>query len=240
MENEITAEVSEVEESTLQGEATTPETQETTAPQGLTEAHVRQIMQEERQKIAEESAKAFRAMQSMTDKKARQVQGNALAMLSEMKATGAQFTPEMEREFVARTVNNYLNALNDEQPEAAQPETQRNDKSQFLDAAMDEVNGFIANNKVTLSQEAKSSLDAEWQKVKDVRSYTAFVKRIPEILQPKSDKTPPQVRMASVIGGKGSFTPSPESIAAELQKLLEHPHPKNLKKIEELQEKLKT
>ncbi len=222
MENENQAEVSQVEGDALPGEATIPNAPETTAPEtGLTEAQIRQIddlFAKREESIAQKSAKAYRAMQSLADTRARQIAVDAQNHLEAMKATGAQFTPEMEREYVNRTVNNYLTSLNDEQPAAAQPEPQRNDvKSQFLDAAMEEVNDFVAKNSVDLTPEARSALDAAWKKVSDAKSYTAFIKSIPEILQSKSPKTPPQVRMASVVGSGGSASPTAENYIKEVK-----------------------
>jgi glycyl-tRNA synthetase beta subunit len=242
MDENTQEQILEVEGTELQGEANVPQTPETTTPTGLTKDDILAIIEANNLKVADQTAKAFRAQQSMFDKKARAIANDAKQHLQILKEEGAQITPEMESAYVNRQVNSFLQSMSNEQPEAAQPETQSKGVSQeLLDAAKYQINDMVEASGIKLTSEHTSQLDAAWKNVKDGASYARFLKDAAVILKPKAGKeTPPQAKIASVVSGQGTYTPTKEALTAELQKLLEHPHPKNMKRIEELQEKLKT
>lgn len=203
----------------LQGEVNAPEAEESNAPQGLTEQQIRQIMQEERAKIAEESAKAFRAMQSMTDKKARAVASDAQKQLEAMKSTGAQFTPEMERDFVNRTVNSYLQSISDEQPAPAPEKAQSGGlPKELFDAAGIRVSKIAKKFGVEeFTAEHNEQLNKLWANVKDLASYDDFLDKAEDVFKPKSgSKTPPQARIASLAGNGGTSAPTAEKYKSEM------------------------
>lgn len=246
MTEEIQEQISEETVADLQGEGNGTETEEITTPQmGLTEERLREIMREEREltakQVAEEAARAYRAMQSMSDKKAMQVKNMALQQVEAMKRTGAQITPEMEVNYVNMLVNNYKDSLANEAPEPAHVQSQQaSEANPLLDTAKLTVQHFASKFGVTIDDEVSAKMNEMFAGV-TYKSYQAFLQKAEKYLEEKAKtvKTPPQARMASIGNGAGSNTPTKESLTAELEKLLEHPHPKNLKRIEELQEKLK-
>jgi hypothetical protein len=239
--NEInTEQISEETDVTLPGEGNGEETPGITTQQGLTEERILELLEANNQKVAEKTAKAFKAQQRMTDKKANQVAKDAMGHLQILKEEGTQLTPEMERAYVNRIVNNYLNSLNDEQPESAQTQPQKESESNPLfGAAKATVNHFAKKYGVTIDETVNPELDKLWTGKK---SYQDFLNSADDLLSKlaKADKTPPQARMASLAGNGGSFTKTRETITAELNKLLEHPNIKDRQKIRELKEKLKT
>lgn len=247
MDDQITEQVSEGTDSTLPGEGNADATTETTVQQGLTQENIREIMREERKltarQVAEETAKAFRAMQSMSDKKAAQVKNMAEQQVEMMIQTGAQITPDMKSNYVNMLVNRYRESLADEAPEPAQVQTpQATETNPMFDAARATVQRTANKLGVSLDDEDSSEFNRLWQNVNsNPKTYQDFLDKAETYLEAKAKagKTPPQARMASVVGNGGSNTPTKEALTAQLSKLLEHPHPKNLKKIEELQEKLK-
>lgn len=247
MEDQITEQVSGEAADTLQGEGNADATTETTTPQGLTRENIREIMREEREltarQVAEETAKAFRAMQSMSDKKAAQVKSMAEQQVEMMIQTGAQITPDMKSNYVNMLVNRYRDSLADEAPEPAQAQTpQATETNPMFDVARATVQRTAAKLGVALDGEDSAEFNRLWQNVNSPKAYQDFLDRAETYLEAKAKtvKTPPQARIPSLAGNGGGITSSKEALSNELQKLLEHPNPKDLKRIEELQEKLKT
>jgi len=157
-----------------------------------------------------------------------------------MKATGAQITPEMETNYVSLLVNNYQDSLVNEAPEPAQTQPQKTaETNQLFDSAVIAVNRTAKKLGVTIDDSTSKELVSRWKSVNSWDKYETFLDEAEELLKAKAEKSPPQSRMASIGSGAGTSTPTKEALTAELEKLLEHPHPKNLKRMEELQEKLK-
>lgn len=240
-----TAQFSETEGDELPGVATvTDEPQENNAPGYLTEERFMELMAVERQKFAEESARAFRAKQSMVDKNARRVAAEAQKTLQALKESGGTFTPEAEQSFVNRAVNQYMESVSDEATEPAQErssDANQNPQADYLAKRMERItkkaNGLIVTDK---DPEGEVLLDA-WKKVQSGGDPDDFIELYESQLSKKARRegTPAQARVASIASGGAGYQKTADTLNAELAKLLEHPNPKDLKKIEDIQEKLK-
>jgi len=225
MENEIDEQVLEGEEATLQGEGNGAETEETTAQfTGLTEAQIRAIIREESQltskQQAEETARAFRALQSMSDKKAAQVRNDAEKQVEAMMATGAQITPDMRENYVNMLVNKYKASLADEAPEPAQAQThQAEEPDPMLGSAKVTVDYMATKHGVSIDDADNKEFGRLWQNVNSPKAYQEFLSKADAYLETKAKtvKTPPQARMASVAGNSGSSKPTTESYKKEMQ-----------------------
>lgn len=214
------------EESTdLQGEDNGEVTNENNTPQGLTDVQlnqIRKIMREEgamtKKEIAAETAKAVRAMQSMTDKKAAQIKNYAQAQLAKIEATGAQLTPDMKTSFVNGFVNDYADSLRDESPEPAQVQQPSEEYgAKVLDAALARVNSIARKAGVTIEAGENAELNKLFASVKDANSFDEFLDKAEVLIQSKtkSDKTPAQARIPSLAGSGGSSALSVESYKKE-------------------------
>lgn len=239
MTEEIQEQVLEEPVADLPGEGNGTEAEETTTPQmGLTPDQVREIMREERalttKQVAEETAKAFRAMQSMSDKKAAQVKNMAEQQADLMAQTGAQITPEMRANYVNMLVNNYKDSLANEAPEPAQVQSQQaSEANPLLDSAKLTVQRFANKMGVSIDDEVSAKMNELFKGVTS-RTYQKFLDDAESYLEAKAKtvKTPPQARMASVVGNTGSSKPTAESYKKEVLA-----HRGNRDEIEKVKEK---
>lgn len=239
MTEEIQEQISEEPVADLQGEGNGTETEEiTTQPQGLTQDQIREIMREERaltaKQVAEETAKAFRAMQSMSDKKAAQVKNMAEQQVELMVQSGAQITPEMRANYVNMLVNKYRESLANEAPESAQIQPQQaSEANPLLDTAKLTVQHFANKFGVTIDDEVSAKMNELFTGVTP-RTYQEFLQKAESYLEAKAKtvKTPPQARMASVVGNSGSSKPTAETYKKEVLA-----HRGNRGEIEKIKEK---
>ena len=215
---------SENAEVDLQGEDNTPAAPENNVPAGvLTEDRFRELMAVERQQIAEESARAFRAKQSMVDKKARQVAEEAKKQLQSLKDSGGNITPEAESSFINRAVNQYMESVSEEATEPAQVRTSNTGRepthdyfAKRMDRITKKADGLIVTEK---DPEGEVLLDA-WKKVQSGGDPDDFIDVYESQLAKKARRegTPAQARVASIGGGGGSSAATVESYKREVMK----------------------
>lgn len=240
MDNEINEQVLEEADDTLLGEGNVEVTEETTVQNtGLTQDQIREIMREERQltakQVAEETAKAFRAMQSMSDKKADQVRSMAEQQVDMMAQAGAQITPDMRENYVNMLVNRYKKSVAEEAPEPAQDQSREDTGSNPLfDAAVATVQRTATKLGVQIEPADFPEFDNLWKNVSNPKTYQQFLDKAETYLEAKakSVKTPPQARIPSLAGNSGSSKPTEASYIKEVMA-----HSGDMLAIQEIQKK---
>jgi len=227
-------------QSDQQGAGTAEVVIENNAPKGsdLSEERIRRI-------VAEETSKAYRATQSMMDKKARQIAVAAQKQVAEIKASGGVMSPEAEKAFVQNQVTRFMDAQTESENEPAQAQTRQGAEpsldSNYFAKRMERINKKHDGITILQNDPEAKKLDDIWAQVNAGGDVEDFFEEYDKQVSAKSRRvgTPPQARIASVAGSGGNNLTSKESLTAELEKLLENPT-NNLKKIMEIKEKLKT
>lgn len=218
---------SEEEGTELQGEANAPEPEENNAPGYLTEERFQQMFQQlmavERQRIAEESARAYRAKQSMVDKGAKKVEESARQQIKSIKDSGGTMTPEAEQSFVNRAVSQYMETVSDEATDSAQNQdssANQHPQSDYIAKRLErftkKANGLRV---IETDPEGEVLMDA-WKKVVKGGDPDDFLDLYESQLAKKARREgiPAQARVASIAGSGGSSAATVESYKREIMK----------------------
>jgi hypothetical protein len=171
-------------------------------------------------KIAEESAKAFRAMQSMKDKKARQVMNETRKTIEQMRASGVEID-DAKAKAIER---NALDKMTEDEEDAGNMPIQANPAStpdqgpsrQAGDAFNRAIQELYEEYGLTIDD--KSPEDEKYRALLDMSSPRKFQKSLEKALEKKAtdQKTPPEARIPTLAGSGKTTHPSADQYKNEM------------------------
>jgi len=173
------------------------------------------------QKIAEQSAKAFRAMQSMKDKKARQVLNETQKMIDNMKSAGVEIDEAKERAIRQNALDQMTDVDDNDGnvPFQAPPISNQQPppkSDQAVDAFNQSIQELYQEYGVVIDQNAPG--DEKYREMIDTTSPRKFQKTLEAALQKKANdlNTPPAARIPTLAGSGKTTQPSVDQYKKEM------------------------
>jgi hypothetical protein len=189
-------------------------------------------------RIAEETARAFRGLQSMQEKKAKAIAQDVVKQVTAAREIGAQISAEQEQGLIRKALDQYLESGED----AGNPADQQGKpltKTQQPNGDPD--SSYVERRVAALARKYGGLLlasDPESVMVEKYVDADDYLDKYQAALEKRAQRPPAAGRIPTMVRGNAPTTK--EGMVEELARLAEHPNVANLARMKELKIKLQT